>query len=128
MAKISFVFALTFFLASCFGPVKELKYQIEDSFDDTTSFIENPNPISEDFTNSFPINVLWNGSFSDKTSRNLKIGYAGQHIFYASADGQIKALNIESHDINWSYNHNKIITSGLEVSNQKIYFVDYFYL
>ena len=124
LVKISFVLTLTFFLFSCFGPVKELKYQIEDSWEDSSSFANNPTPLS-DIENKINLFVQSKSSLSGASKRNFKLGFSVDNVFYASEDGLISCLNIVSNEISWDFRHQEKILSGLTADSKKIYFVDY---
>ena len=124
LAKTSFVFGLTFFLLSCFGPFKELKYQIEDSWDDTSYDISNPLPLSE-IPNPFSPNIIFSGSFGDDSSRNFTLVYLNNHISYASQTGLVTSFSLEKNSITWSYSHNQVITSGISGFEDNLFFVDY---
>jgi len=124
LAKTSFVFGLTFFLVSCFGPFKELKYQIEESWDDTSYDISNPLPLSE-IPNPFSPNIIFSGSFGDDSSRNFTLVYLNNHISYASQTGLVTSFSLEKNSITWSYSHNQVITSGISGFEDNLFFVDY---
>lgn len=125
LVKTKLIFFLPFFLISCFGPVKDLKYQIEDSFEDSDLYINNPNPINNDLKNSFILSQISSGSFPDSTKINLKLLNKNDLIVYASAIGNVFALNFKKNDFVWTYSHNKEITSGLSSNKDLIFFVDY---
>jgi outer membrane protein assembly factor BamB len=124
LVKTSFVLTLIFFLCSCFGPVKELKYQIEDSWEDSASFADNPTPL-DDLDNKIELLVQSKYSISGESKRNFKIALSDDKVFYTSEDGLVSCLNIINNEILWDFRHNEKITSGLAVDTKNIYFVDY---
>ena len=125
LARTKLIFFIPFFLLSCFGPVKELKYQIEDSMDDSSSFSQNPIPLDDDFINSIQIELKTAGSFSNGSQRNLEAVSIDENIFYPSANGKVISFNINNNKENWDYIHSSQITAGLEVLDLNLFFVDY---
>ena len=125
LVKTKLIFFLPFFLLSCFGPVKELKYQIEDSFDDVDVYVDNPKPLSSEFKNSFDISIINSGSFPDITKRNFKVAKDNETIFYASIYGEVIALDTKKYNFLWSFTHNTQITSGIVFEKGFLFFVDY---
>lgn len=124
--KTNLIIFVSFFLISCFGPIKEINYQIEDSFDDPNIFVQNPTPINPDFVNSFPVTIDLVGSFSENTSRNIYVAYSNDCLFYASSStGILSSFDLNKKSIKWSYKHNNQITSGLTSGFGYLFFVDY---
>jgi len=123
-AKINFVLLLTFFLVSCFGPVKELKYQIEDSWDETSYDISDPLPL-KDIPNSFTPNVIFSGSFDDNSKRNLKLVHLNNRINYVSQNGSVTSFSFDNNSTIWKYTHNQDITSGISGYKDNLFFVDF---
>ena len=69
--KLLIIF-FVFILSSCvFGPVKELKYQIEDSFDQSDDVI-NPEPL-KDISNKIEPVLIWKVDTAENKLKNLKI-------------------------------------------------------
>lgn len=124
LAKFSFFVFLSFFLTSCFGPVKELKYQIEDSWDDETSFINDPLPLAY-IDNKIKIKINHEFSLGGDALRNMSIANSDRAFYFASRDGEIFAVSLINYQTEWIYDHKKNITSGLSYGADKIYFVDY---
>jgi len=125
LVKTKLIFFLPFFLLSCFGPIKELKYQIEDSWDDNPSYASNPKPLKDNFDNKISISIHLNGSFSNEIKRNLFISSEDDLIFSPSSIDEISALNITNFGNSWIYSHEKKIISGLVTKNKKLFFVDH---
>jgi outer membrane protein assembly factor BamB len=124
LAKNNLALLLTFFLLSCVGPIKEIKYQIEDSWDDSSYDISNPLPL-KDISNSFSPNVIFSGSFDYDTDKNLNLLHLNNQIYYASKNGWIISLNHENNSINWKYSHDQLITGGITGYKDNLFFVDY---
>jgi outer membrane protein assembly factor BamB len=124
LVKISFVLTLFFFLCSCLGPVKELKYQIEDSWEDSASFVDNPTPLV-DLDNKIDILAQSKSSLSGDSKRNFKLAFSDDKVFYASEDGLVSCLNIINNEILWDFRHQEKILSGLTGDNKSVYFVDF---
>lgn len=124
LVKISFVLTLFFFLCSCLGPVKELKYQIEDSWEDSASFVDNPTPLV-DLDNKIDILAQSKSSLSGDSKRNFKLAFSDDKVFYASEDGLVSCLNIINNEILWDFRHQEKILAGLTADSKNIYFVDY---
>jgi outer membrane protein assembly factor BamB len=122
LAKNSLVLLLIFFLCSCIGPIKEIKYQIEDSLEDE-SIPENPSPL-EEIQNSYLVNILNSGSFGDPSFRNLFITNIDDLIFYPSTHS-VTCFSLDNNTVQWKYKHHTDITSGISSSNEKVFFVDY---
>lgn len=123
MAKISLFFLLVVFLTSCFGPLKEIKYQIEDSSDLEDDFIDNPLPLN-DFSNKFEIQILDTFKFSSETKRNFAQFISDNFFYYASHEGLISGYNLLNKDIEFSYKYHRNITAGLSSDSKNLYFVD----
>ncbi len=124
MAKINLVLLLTFFLVSCVGPVKELKYQIEDSWEDSSYDISDPLPLN-DIPNSFTPNLIFSGSFDFDSDRNMMLLHLNNQIYYVSKNGSVMSFNLENNSINWKYNHNQFITAGISGYKDNLFFVDH---
>ncbi len=124
LVKNSFYLSLIFLLVSCFGPVKELKYQIEDSRDDPSLFIDNPVDLAE-IKNNFDINIVWSTNLSGDAKRNLTMVLHDDFLYYASYDGRISAIHLKKKELSWTLSTGSLITAGLESSNNKIFYIDY---
>jgi len=122
LVKNSLVLSFIFFLCSCIGPVKEIKYQIEDSFEDD-SIPENPSSLAEIHKN-YLVNILNSGSFDESSLKNLFITNIDDLIFYPSSHS-VTCMSLKNSAVQWKYNHHTDITSGISSSNEKVFFVDY---
>lgn len=126
LAKIKFLFLYAFFLliSGCvFGPVKELKYQIEDSMDDSESFINNPKELT-DFEESIEVEINSKFSFGKKSRRSLYLSNQDTKIYYPSINGEIFELDLSSNEDKLIYKHSNNISAGLSSSKKNIYFID----
>ena len=124
LVKTSFISFFLFFLFSCIGPVKEIKYQIEDSWEDTESFTDQPLPLN-DLVNKFQIHQVWSGSLDGRANRNFSICKHDNLIYYSSSDGVISQINIIKKIQNWDYDYSENITSSIACSDNNAFFVDY---
>ena len=106
------------------GPVKELKFQIEDSLEDSASFVDNPTSLV-DLDNKFDILAQSKISLSGDSKRNFKLAFSDDKVFYASEDGLVSCLNIINNEILWDFRHQEKILAGLTADSKNIYFVDY---
>jgi len=119
-----FIFPLIGLLAiSCVGPVKELKYQIEDTWDVNESFADNPKPLKE-IENLKELTALKVYSFDEDSKRNLNVALCENLYLYPSFKGYVYAFDLKSNKLLWTYNHKKNIISGLACDNKGIFFVD----
>lgn len=124
LVKTKFIFCVVFFLSSCFiGPVKELKFQIEDSWDDSISYASNPVPLNK-LDNKFEINILQKGFFDGVSRRNFKLLIDNQNIFYISTNGILSFYNLETNEYKDIYKHNINISSGISGNSKNLFFVD----
>ena len=123
LVKIKLIFLLSIFLSSCFGPVKELKYQIEDSMEDRSIYVSNPNPLNE-LDNKLFINVEETSSFDDDTLRNFKIFSKGDLIYYISQSGLINSFNLKTNKLKNIYKNSINISSGINGDDEFLYYVD----
>lgn len=125
LAKTSFLFLSFFLLSSCFGPIKEINYQIEDSMDDEDVFISDPKPLNEDFINQFDLDVISTISLDGESKRSLYISKFDNFLIYPSYDGKVSLVDFHNKIIIWTYKHTSKITAGSSFGDNKIYFVDY---
>jgi outer membrane protein assembly factor BamB len=121
LVKFSFISIISFFLLSCFGPIKEIKYQIEDSWDNQD--IKDPKPLTE-IENKIPININWEVSFDGSAMKNFAISQRNNSLYYASKDGYIYSYDIINHEILWKFESKNKILSGVVAGKNNIYFVD----
>lgn len=121
--RISLALFSILFLLSCVGPVKEIKYQFEDSMDDPISYIDNPQSLKE-ISNNFNLEISWSLNLGDSGKRNFKSPIDDNNIYFVSHIGIISSHNINSQELLWSYQHSNKILSGLSLSATNIFFVD----
>ena len=113
---------LYFFLSACvFGPVKELKNQIEDSWVDDDIPI-NPTPLF-DLPNNLSAKVLWNLSLGGKAKLNIESAICKNKLFAANPDGIIYAVDINNGEILWDKNVKQKIIAGISCDDFNIFFV-----
>lgn len=124
LVKFSLLSIFLIFLISCIGPVKELQYQIEDSWEDTTLNTDNPSPLN-DLVNAFDIKVLAKTSIGPNVLSNIISTTNFDDLFFsASHEGEIISLNQQDFSLSMKYKHPIKILAGLAYQNGKIYFVD----
>ena len=123
LSKISFLFLVALTLSSCFGPIKELKYQLEDSLEDPETFIDSPS-VLKDIDTSINIVVESNFSTGKALKRNLKASFNNTSLFLLSSSGTVTAVEKNSLVKLWQYEHNNKILSGLSTNDNSIFFVD----
>jgi outer membrane protein assembly factor BamB len=105
------------------GPVKEIKYQIEDGYDDNDSFADNPNKL-DDITESFFLindNIV---SLSGNLNRNFSLASYEQNIYAPVVNGKIFSINYFDNQLKWTYKHSSSISSGIFANDEYIYFSD----
>jgi outer membrane protein assembly factor BamB len=123
LVKINFVLIFFFLLASCVGPFKELKYQVEDSFEDADSFQNSPS-ILNDIDNLVDIKVINSSSVDGEIKRNFISVNFGNNYFCITSSGYIYLYNKDNYDLSVLYKHNHSISAGLALDKNKLYFVD----
>lgn len=126
LAKIKFFFlvaSLLFFSGCVFGPVKELKYQIEDSMDDPESFMDNPKELT-DIEESIEVQINSKFSLGSKSRRSLYLSNQDTKIYYPSINGEIYEIDLSLNEDKLIYKHSNDISAGLSTSKNNIYFVD----
>ena len=126
LAKIKFFFLVASFLfiSGCvFGPVKELKYQIEDSMDDPESFMDNPKELT-DIEESIEVQINSKFSLGSKSRRSLYLSNQDTKIYYPSINGEIYEIDLSLNEDKLIYKHSNDISAGLSTSKNNIYFVD----
>jgi len=120
VAKLIIIICISL-LTSCFiGPVKELKIQIEDSWDND-SIPNNPTLLNE--APAVNSTKLWELSLGTKSDDNLEFSICDNKIFIASPEGSIFLVNYLNGNINWEKNINKKIIAGISCDKKNIYFV-----
>ena len=120
VAKLIIIICISL-LTSCFiGPVKELKIQIEDSWDND-SIPNNPTLLNE--APAVNSTKLWELSLGTKSDDNLEFSICDNKIFIASPEGSIFLVNFLNGNINWEKNINKKIIAGISCDKKNIYFV-----
>jgi len=126
------VTVLLIFISGCiFGPLKELKYQIEDSWEDDPQ--KKPPTELFDIGNSKNLSLLWNaqvGSESlweiDKESyeiHTLDMFIYEDFLFTLNHDGVIKKFEVSSGALVWEKDFNFKVSAGLSGDSDLLYFV-----
>ena len=120
---MKYIFALLIALitSSCFfGPVKELKYQIEDSFDEGESLAE-PNKISN-FPQTKSFEIIWKSQLESNPEHKTHLFHAKDTLFAISSSGNLSAFNVEDGLIKWSKSFNVEVSSGLSGNDSIVAF------
>lgn len=109
-------------LSSCvFGPVKELKYQIEDAWDEGKP-VNEPTPLKQ-IHQKKGTQILWEVNTNKiDSNKPLNIIVQNEKAFVLSAEGQLLAINHESGKIEWEKQFDAVITSGLGGNNKHLIF------
>ena len=92
--KYIFALLIALTISSCFfGPVKELKYQIEDSFDEGESLTEPKKILNFPQTKSFEI--IWKSQIESYSDNKTHLFQAADTLFAISSSGNLSAFNAE---------------------------------
>lgn len=125
-------FFLIFFMTGCiFGPVKELKYQIEDSWgsDDpknppTELFdIVNTKTISRLWVAEAGTESLWEINKDSHQTHTLAMFVYEEFLFTLNHDGLIKKFDLSSGILLWEKDFNLKVSAGLSGDSEALYFV-----
>ena len=120
------------FISGCvFGPIKELKYQIEDSWE---SDPQNKPPTElTDITNNKKLSLLWTANVGtetlweiDKKSHEihtLDMFVYESSLFTINHDGVIKKFDITSGELVWEKDFNFKVSAGISGDSDLLYFV-----
>lgn len=123
LTKTSFLFFIALTLSSCFGPFKELKYQLEDSLEDSETFVDSPSDL-KDLDNELNIIVESEFSSGKALKRNFNVTSNDTSLFLLSSSGTVTAVEMNSLNQLWQYEHNNEIFAGLSSNDNSIFFVD----
>lgn len=119
--KYIFAFLIALITSSCFfGPVKELKYQIEDSFDEGESLSE-PNKISN-FPQTKSFEIIWKSKIDGNLEHKAHLFQAADTLFAVSSSGNLSAFNAGDGLIKWSKSFNVEVSSGLSGNDSIVVF------
>ena len=119
--KYIFALLIAVITSSCFfGPVKELKYQIEDSFDEGESLSE-PNKISN-FPQTKSFEIIWKSQIEGNPEHKTYLFHAEDTLFAISSSGKLSAFNAEDGQIKWSKSYNVEVSSGLSGNDSIVAF------
>ena len=120
--KYIFVLLINLLIVSCFfGPVKELKYQIEDSLD-----LENPEVLPRkilDIVQTKQAEILWSAELNDKPNSYPNFHNNTNTLFVISTSGNLIAFNQDDGSIKWSKDFNIKVSSGLTGNNSVVIFI-----
>ena len=120
MKFILVIFSL-FFLSSCFfGPVKELKYQIEDTLDEGKPLVE-PTKI-KNISQTKAAVVTWQSDLEDYPNSDSHLFLGKENLFTISSNGNLIALNHEDGSVNWVKNFNVEVSSGISGNDSVLVF------
>jgi outer membrane protein assembly factor BamB len=126
------VIVLLIFISGCvFGPLKELKYQIEDSWESDPQ--KEPPTELFDIVNSNGLSLLWNAQAGteslweiDKKSHEIHtldmFIYEG-FLFTLNHDGVIKKFDVSSGVMVWEKDFNFEVSAGISGDSDYLYFV-----
>ena len=130
MKKLIVLFLL-FLLSGCVGPVKELKYQIEDGLN--SDALEGTPSTLSDITNNKRIEILWTASIGSQTlwdSKNesqeaapIDIFIYEEFLFTLSHDGKVKKINLSDGKSVWEKSFDFKVTAGLSGDSDYLLFV-----
>lgn len=124
LVKNNLLFISFLLLSSCFfGPFKEINNQIEDSWSDSNSYINNPTPLKE-FNQLIDIKINKVYDFGLKSNKNFKNIILDPYFYSISTNGSIQALNIIENKLFWNYKHSNEIVAGLALNQESLFFVD----
>ena len=119
--KLILIFSFILLTSCFFGPVKELKFQIEDSFEDEidnekiTQLVEIANEINYE--------IIWEQNVGESISKNFKIAHCKNLIFSGEKNGYIHTINAIDGKILWKKNIGQTIIAGTACDNKNFYFV-----
>ena len=120
MKFILVIFSL-FFLSSCFfGPVKELKYQIEDTLDEGKPLVE-PTKI-KNISQTKAAVVTWQSDLEDYPNSDSHLFLGKENLFTISSNGNLIALNHEDGSVKWVKNFNVEVSSGISGNDSVLVF------
>ena len=112
---------LKLFLSSCFfGPVKELKYQIEDTLDEGKPLVE-PTKI-KNISQTKAAVVTWQSDLEDHPNSDSHLFRGKENLFTISSNGNLIALNHEDGSVNWVKNFNVEVSSGISGNDSVLVF------
>ncbi len=117
-----FLFLLILFaiLSSCFGPVKELKYQIEDSMAEDEPITE-PVKIKK-IAQTKSAEILWQSNIKGDLNEGFNLFYRDEKLFVLSTNGILTAFNHSDGEEIWSKNFNTQIASGISGNDSILVF------
>ena len=120
--KLLIIF-FVFILSSCvFGPVKELKYQIEDSFDQSDDVI-NPEPL-KDISNKIEPVLIWKVDTAENKLKNLKINLFEGTLTIPTPAGDIFLIDSNAGKIINIFEEKLKINAGIVRDNENFFFTD----
>tara|TARA_B100000035_G_C21037096_1_gene571653 strand:+ start:6613 stop:7902 length:1290 start_codon:yes stop_codon:yes gene_type:complete len=120
--KNIFALFVALITSSCFfGPVKELKYQIEDSFDEGESLTE-PKKISN-FQQTKSTEIIWKSKLEGNLEHTTTYLLQKKDMLFAiSSSGNLTAFNSEDGLVKWTKNFNVQVSSGLSGNDSIVVF------
>ena len=119
--KHIFALLIALITSSCFfGPVKELKYQIEDSFDEGESLTEAKQILN--FSQTKSIEIIWSSQLESYPDNKTHLFHTADTLFAISSSGNLSAFNAEDGIIKWSKRFNVEVSSGLSGNDSKVVF------
>jgi outer membrane protein assembly factor BamB len=123
LVKFNLLIFSILLLTSCIGPLKEIKYQVEDSFEDSESLVNDPLPLTE-IENQLKVNVHTSGKFDGQSDKNLKLFSSNNFIFNISSNGILSAVDLDTNKLIWTYRNYNKVTAGLSGNEKSLFYVD----
>ena len=116
-----FIIVLFLFLSSCFiGPVKELKQQIEDEWDNENIPI-NPTPLSEKIP-TLDHKTIWSNNFKGMIEMNIDFAVCKDSIFIAHNNNKIISIDQNNGESNFELTIDENIAAGISCETDKLFF------
>ena len=129
--KIFLVTLSLILLSGCVGPLKELKYQVEDSWD--SNIMDGDPTALTDVVNQKKIDLLWTANLgsdslwaSNEASGNLSpldVFVYENFLFSISHDGRIKKIDLSSGKFIWEKTFDFKVTAGISGDSDYLFFV-----
>ena len=129
--KIFLLILSLILLSGCFGPFKELKYQVEDSWDAET--MDGEPAILTEVVNQKKIDLLWTANLgsdslwaSNERAANLSplgVFVYENFLFTISHDGKIKKIDLSNGKFIWEKTFNFKVSAGISGDSDYLFFV-----
>jgi outer membrane protein assembly factor BamB len=124
LPNISVILVVTLLLTSCFiGPVKELGYQIEDSFGDQNVDIDNPSQLIE-LKNKYNLKINYKFNIGSLSKKNLFFTSTDNKVFIVNSDRELYCLDITTGNRIFKREVTSGPLSGISSNLDSLFFVD----